>query len=323
MKRKFDDFLADNVLCAKSLSDLINIAKSGIKYRTIDMKLLIAITPSLVKLNNMVGMNKLKQSIFYQIIFYLQRLHSKNQDYLHTVLYGEPGCGKTTVAAIIAEIYNALGILSNNKFIVAKKKDFVAKYTGQTAPQTLEFLQSCLGGVLFIDEVYSLSNGKNNGGDSFSKEAIDTINTFLSENKNNFCCIIAGYEEDVKRCFFGVNKGLERRFQWIHIIEPYTIEDLCDILISDIAAAQWILRLSRAELIEILKTCDKKLFTNSGGDMEKLFTYIKLWHAKRIFGLMRIHRYKIVAEDVFGAIQLFKENIHLPENNEPPPHMYI
>ena len=82
-------------------------------------------------------------------------------------------------------------------FKIAKREDFVGEYLGQTAIKTKKLLKSCLGGVLFIDEAYALGPGQKDR-DSFSKEAIDTLNAFLSENKDNFCCIIAGYENDIK-----------------------------------------------------------------------------------------------------------------------------
>ena len=95
-----------------------------------------------------------------------------------------------------------MGILSNKgNFTIAKREDFIAQYLGQTAIKTRALLESCIGGILFIDEVYSLGPGQKDK-DSFSKEAIDTLNVFLSEHKDNFCCIIAGYEKRYREMFF-------------------------------------------------------------------------------------------------------------------------
>ena len=120
-------------------------------------------------------------------------MHSKNRngEYLHTIITGNPGCGKTSVAKIIGNIYANLKILSRKKnvFKIAYRDDFVAEYLGQTAIKSRKFLESCLGGVLFIDEVYSLGSGSNGEKtDSFAKECIDTLNQNLSENGDKFIC---------------------------------------------------------------------------------------------------------------------------------------
>ena len=169
-------------------------------------------------------MKCLKETVFYQILYYLQNMHLRDNssEYLHTMIYGTPGCGKTTVAQIIGKIYQTLGVLSRNGiFKIAHRDDFIAGYLGQTATKTQKLLKSCIGGILFIDEVYSLAPRENDK-DSFSKEALDTLTAFLSEHKNDFCCIAAGYEEDVENCFFAMNKGLKRRFPWVHKIDNYT-----------------------------------------------------------------------------------------------------
>ena len=108
----------------------------------------------------------------------------------------------TTLAQIVGELYSNLDILSgDNIFKKVTRDDFVAGYVGQTAIKTKSLLNSCKGGVLFIDEIYSFGSQYKES-DSFSKEAIDTLNEYLSANKDDFCCIVAGYEKEVKECFF-------------------------------------------------------------------------------------------------------------------------
>ena len=187
-----------------SITDLIELGQSIKFYKNIDNVMLWRITPYLEELNNLVGMRDLKESILYQLLYYIQGMNSRNQseEYLHTILFGNPGTGKTTVAQIIAKIYQGMGILSKNgPFKIAHRDDFIAGYLGQTAIKTMKLLKSCLGGVLFIDEVYALGPGQEDK-DSFSKEAIDTLTSFLSEHTNDFCCIAAGYEKDIHKCFF-------------------------------------------------------------------------------------------------------------------------
>lgn len=215
----------------------------------------------------------------------------------------------TTIAKIIGEMYKNMGILSpDGIFKIAKREDFVAEYLGQTVIKTKKLLESCIGGVLFIDEVYALGPGKKDQ-DSFSKEAIDTINVFLSENSDSFCCIIAGYEDDIRNCFFSVNQGLERRFQWVHRIEPYSSEELASMFIKILNDIRWkkdesVTIDSLTQLIEK----HKQLFTSYGGDIENLITKSKMAHAKRIINLKDQKKHILTLDDINFAISLMKPN---------------
>ena len=153
-------------------------------------------------------------------------LEVKNKyDMLHTIIEGPPGVGKTQLGKILAKIYLSLGIIQSNKFRIATRKDFIGEYLGHTAIKTQKVIDSCMGGVLFIDEAYSLGNGDSKK-DTFSKECIDTLNQNLSENKGKFVCIIAGYKENLEHDFFSVNPGLQRRFPFRYSIEKYTSKEL-------------------------------------------------------------------------------------------------
>lgn len=307
----------NNYICpeVKDIKSLIEISQRKINYQNIDSKILFDILPELIKLDNMVGMEKLKKTIFYQIIYYLQNMHKKGEnEYLHTVITGLPGSGKTSVAEILGKIYKNLGILSKNgSFTVAKREDFIAPYLGQTAIKTRVLLESCVGGVLFIDEAYSLGPGQKDR-DSFSKEAIDTINLFLSEHKNDFCCIIAGYEDEIQKCFLDINKGLERRFQWIHKIDSYNEKDLAKIMIKMINDINWSIILNVDELTEIIKPQIEN-FKNFGGDIENFLSKCKIMHAKRVFSLDDRHKYILTKEDLENAFKLLKKDDENDENN--------
>mgnify|MGYP003349594333 CR=1 FL=1 len=115
---------------------------------------------------------------------------------MHTVIYGPPGSGKTEVAKIIGRIFSNLGILNKKIFKKVSRNDLVAGYLGQTAIKTKDMIKASLGGVLFIDEAYSLGNSEKR--DSFAKECVDTLCEALSEHKHNWMVIIAGYEKDLK-----------------------------------------------------------------------------------------------------------------------------
>ena len=295
-----------------NIKDLIAIGKTLKFYKNIDVVVLWDILPYLEDLENMIGMSSLKDTLFYQIIYYLQNMHkrNKNEEYLHTIISGNPGCGKTTVAKIIGNIYTNLGVLSNryNTFTIGYRDNFVAEYLGQTAVKTRKFLESCLGGVLFIDEVYSLGPGQKDK-DSFSKEAIDTICSFLSEHKNDFCCIVAGYKDDIKKCFLSVNQGLDRRFPWRHDIEEYTNENMVDIFTKMIKETKWTLKdeVDTRYILNFFKE-HKELIKHTGRSIETFISKLKMVHSKRVFCLEKEHKFIINKEDMKNGIESVKKH---------------
>jgi SpoVK/Ycf46/Vps4 family AAA+-type ATPase len=313
-----------------NIQGLIEMAQTGLKYCNIDTQVLWNILPQLIELDNMIGMKELKDTVFYQVIYYIQKLYvGDNRDYLHTAIMGPPGTGKTSVAKILGEMYKNMNILSEGGiFKIAKRTDFVAEYLGQTSIKTKKLLESCLGGVLFIDEVYALGPGSKDH-DSFSKEAIDTINVFLSEHKNDFCCIIAGYEEDIVQCFFNVNKGLERRFHWIHRISGYSVDDMTEMFFKMVGDIGWTNECDRIFIKNIISSrdvrkCVRGQFKNFGGDIENLVTKCKMAHALRIFSEENPIKYCITNDDVQEAMKYLIPNT-LDSGAEEPlkyPEMY-
>lgn len=299
----------EHIPALETVSDLVQLSKSRKFYHNVDMHMLWNISECLEELDSMIGMEKLKETLFVQILYYLQKLHkrNRNEEYLHILILGPPGSGKTTVAKIIGNLYVKMGILSDTgTFKIAYRDDFIAEYLGQTAIKTKKLLKSCIGGVLFIDEIYALGPGKNDR-DSFSKEAIDTLTGFLSEHKNDFCCIAAGYEEDIKASFLSINKGLMRRFPWVHRIDPYSSKELATIFSKIVYEAKWTLTMKKDDLHEIIET-NKDFFIHSGGDMEVLLSKSKMCHAKRVFGKSLKYRYKLDKNDITGALQMMRRD---------------
>ena len=234
------------------------------------------------ELNKMIGMNNLKNNVIDQIIYFIQKLHlselTKNGDFMHTVIYGPPGIGKTEIAKIIGKIFSGLGVLKKNVFKKATRADLIAGYLGQTALKTKDLIKECLGGVLFIDEAYALGNPEKR--DSFAKECIDTLCEALSDNKENLMVIIAGYEEDLDNCFFAYNQGLNSRFPWRFKTDDYSAEELKLIFEKKVHDISW-------SFIEPLDTewfeKNKKYFKFFGRDMETLFSKTKIAHSRRVF----------------------------------------
>lgn len=300
-----------------SIKDLIELGKSIRYYKNLDTVMLWRITPYLEELQSLIGMDSVKESIFYQVIYYLQGMHKRNnEEYLHTVIYGSPGTGKTTVSKIIGNLYKAMGVLSSDgTFTVAHRDDFIAGFLGQTATKTKKLLKSCLGGVLFIDEAYSLAP-RDNDRDSFSKEAIDTITGFLSEHKNDFCCIIAGYEDEVQNCFFGMNQGLKRRFPWVHRIPDYSKQELYQIFLRMTKDMNWTVNAEEKDIINIFDK-HKELFKHAGGDIETYISKCKMVHAKRVFSLSNDLKFILTKEDLKEALKFVKKNENKEESKTP------
>ena len=317
--------LLDKAPHMKNLQDLIDTGLSVKSYRGIDCVMLWRITPYLEELQNLIGMEDLKQTIFLQVSYYMQGFHKRNSknEYMHTVIYGPPGSGKTTVAQIVANIYKELGILSSNgKFKIARREDFIAGYLGQTATKTAKLLASCIGGVLFIDEAYALAPGKEDS-DSFAKEAIDTLNSFLSEHSHEFCCIIAGYEEAINTCLFGTNAGLRSRFPWIHRIGLYKAEDLFEMFKRECSLIDWELIPKENKVIELFKN-NIDLFPNTGRDVENFMTKVKMEHAFLLISGGEGERFKLSFEDLTLGMKSLRASFpEIEPTDSPPQGMYI
>lgn len=149
----------------------------------------------------------------------------------HLLLYGNPGTGKTTVARLLAGIYHELNLLPRRNIVEVKREQLVVGFQGQTAPNVAQRIQASKGGVLFIDEAYSLYRGKD---DISGKEAIDTLVSYLENNRNDLVVIMAGYEDRMKELLTEANDGLISRFANVIVMDDYSKEELYQIATSDI-----------------------------------------------------------------------------------------
>ena len=294
-----------------SLSDLINIVDKN-EYRTdteynIDLKSLHNIKAELIDLNNMIGMENMKQSVVDQLLYFVQNLHvgKDSGDFKHTAIYGPPGTGKTEIAKIIGKMYSKMGILKNTIFKKVTRSDLIGGYLGQTAIKTRKVIEECMGGVLFIDEAYSLANSEKE--DSYSKECLDTLCEALSDHKNDFMVIIAGYEDELNETFFRVNKGLQSRFIWRFTMDEYSSPELMKIFKKKVADQEWMFE-DEEQIKERWFADRKDNFKSFGRDMELLFTYTKIAHGRRIYGKDKDCRKKISLDDVNKAYDVFLKN---------------
>ena len=184
------------------------------------------------ELNELVGLEKVKTML--KELVSLIDLKSKTEGdlnikniNLHMVFLGNPGTGKTTVARIVAQILYNLKYIKQNKLIEVSSKDLVAEYVGQTAPKTMAVVEKALGGVLFVDEAYSLATG-NGVGNSYNEEAIATLIQAMENYRDNLVVIFAGYTKEMQS-FLNANSGIVSRIGYTVEFEDYTTEELLKI----------------------------------------------------------------------------------------------
>ena len=184
------------------------------------------------ELNALVGLDKVK-NMLHDLVDLIELKNKTKDDLkikninLHMVFLGNPGTGKTTVARIVAEMLYNLKYIKQNKLIEVSSKDLVAEYVGQTAPKTNAVVQKALGGVLFVDEAYSLASG-NGQGNSFNEEAIATLIQAMENYRDDLVVIFAGYTREMQD-FLNANSGIVSRIGYTVEFEDYTQEQLIQI----------------------------------------------------------------------------------------------
>jgi len=308
---KFEKKMVNIQVEIEGLDDLLKLIedyplKFDVEYN-INMESIHNIKEPLIELKNMIGMHKLKNSIVDQILYFIQEFHkvsnTKNDDFMHTVIYGPPGTGKTETAKIIGKIFSKLGILSKKYFKKVTRADLIAGYLGQTAIKTRDVINEAKGGVLFIDEAYALGNPEKR--DSFAKECIDTLCEGLSDNKDDLMVIIAGYEEELKNCFFSYNQGLDSRFTWRFNTDDYKYDELFLIFQKKVKDIGWKLNDKVNKTWFIDKMDYFKFF---GRDIETLLAKIKIAHGRRVFCLSKDKKLVITLKDVNKGFEMFIDN---------------
>lgn len=303
------------IRCIKDLLQIVHDCPDdpSIQYN-IDVSALHKMKTSLMALDGMVGMSEVKNDVLDQLLYLLQGLHKSSTgtgDYLHTVLYGPPGTGKTELAKILGKMYSQIGILSKGTFRKVTRSDLIGGYMGQTTLKTREVIHDALGGVLFIDEAYSIGDKEDK--DRYSDECIDTLCESLSNYKDDLMVIIAGYEKEMKERFFKHNQGLESRFAWRFHTDKYTYRDLYLIFLKKVDEIGWSL------MEEVSDSWFKKNyehFAYYGRDVETLLSKTKVAHSRRVMGLSEECRRKLSLEDMNKGLQQFLKHSMTTHNRE-------
>ena len=244
------------------------------------------------ELNELVGLETIKHDV--EELIGLAKVRKMREEKgmkavpvsLHLVFSGNPGTGKTTVARILAKLYKEIGILSTGQLIETDRSGLVAGYVGQTAIKTQKKIQEAMGGVLFIDEAYTL----NQEGENFGQEAIDTILKAMEDHRDKFIVIVAGYTELMK-AFVESNPGLRSRFNKFFEFPDYTVDELQEIFKMQCKKYQYKLTDEAAEAVreEIirLEAAKGENFANAR-EVRNLFEKIITNQASRVADLENV-----------------------------------
>lgn len=255
------------------------------------------------ELNQLIGLNNVKTKvndlIIYQKVQQLRKLQglSISKNTLHLAFTGNPGTGKTTVARIVGRIYKQIGLLSKGHFIEVSRTDLIAGYQGQTAHKVKEVIERSKGGVLFIDEAYSIT--ENEHSDSYGRECLTELTKALEDYRDDLVVIVAGYTEPMQK-FFKSNPGLRSRFNTFIEFDDYDASELFDILNKMCLEHDYILS-SEASIII------KEYFTMSVNNKEKQFANGRF--VRNIFDdLIMNHARRVVSIEKPSCIELKEIN---------------
>ena len=295
---------------------------------------------SLIKLTSMIGLTKVKTSIYEQLAYAITMADKVKHSppMLHTIITGPPGCGKSNLATIIANLLASISSLRKQpdklkiqaesledyiekliasdivlapsepvKFVKASRDDLIGKYQGHTAVKTRNIIKSALGGVLYIDEAYQLLNNEE-GKDSFGRECLTTLNEAMSEHPDDLIVIFSGYS-DCMEALFKVQPGLKRRFMWQFFVDPYSPDEIAQIFMKQMTDDDWKVTFSVDYLVKLI-TDNLKYFNYYGGSTLQL----------KYFSILSYCRDKLIKSDVpeYTITEAMIENglSRLKDNNQ-------
>lgn len=263
------------------------------------------------ELNSLTGLGAVKQDI--NSLINLVRIRKLREDKglkqtpmsLHLVFSGNPGTGKTTVARLLSKIYHKLGVLSKGQLIEVDRSKLVSQYIGKTAIQVQETVQSAIGGILFIDEAYTLT--RDTSGQDFGPEAVDTLLKCMEDNRDNFIVIVAGYPQLMEE-FLASNPGLRSRFnKFIHFVD-YEPDEMVNIFKTMCEKSEYILD---DDCVEYVRQFFTKRYMNrdstfaNGRDVRNFFEKAVVNQANRLStksNLSNIDLSEILIDDINSIV---------------------
>lgn len=259
------------------------------------------------ELDELIGLEDVKSQIEQILNFVKVKKNKGNMPMLHMVFEGNPGTGKTTIARIIGKIFAENKILSDeNKFVEVDREKLVGKYVGWTASKTKEAVEEAKGGVLFVDEAYSLVNDDSHR--DFGYEAIDTLIKEMEDNRDNLCVIFAGYTNEMEKLLKS-NPGFESRIQFKIKFPDYTSKELYQVFVKLCHKEDYKLSSNIKEIIiKYFEDEKKKENFSNARCVRNLFEKVEFEQASRIVKEKNLKNSKIIREDVIKAIEKCKSN---------------
>lgn len=312
---------------AKTLAaQLLEINLEELSIRTVEASAesaqeKLSLSDSLEQLNKLIGLNEVKTQVSKLInVHQANNIRSaqglpKVPVGLHCVFTGSPGTGKTTVARYLASMYNSIGLLPSNKVYEVDRSALVAGYVGQTALKVQDAVEKAKGGVLFIDEAYSLSA---DSGAGFGDEAISTLVKAMEDNRENLAIIVAGYKEPMKQ-FIESNQGLKSRFQnYIHFSD-YSSKELLSIFEELCHSHKMeIDQLTKVDLLKHIEAAKPQGDQGNARYIRNLFEkmYLNMSHRAAEDGNIDLHEIlKFNSKDI-PSIEARKQTIGFAPNKE-------
>jgi hypothetical protein len=265
--------------------DLLKLAKMSKKKMFKDCQKLPALVDVLTKIDSLVGLNKIKNELVTFILLYCQqeKLKLKNKQKLkHIILSGPPGVGKSTLSIYLAELLCIIHNMKNNHVVFGSSRNMIASYVGHTAKATQHVINHSLGGILLIDEAYSI--GGNPEQQSFALECVNTLNENLTSQNlpgmDGFICIIIGYKQSLQNSFFSLNRGLERRFNTVFELNKYNASELYEMFKRK--SKDSIFKCDD-DLTDFFKE-NESLFIHHAASVDDLVNKIELMYIDSLFG---------------------------------------
>lgn len=278
------------------MADSITVARKAVSGEaksedvTVKKNEKISLEEALKRLSDLEGLDRVKGRVRDWIdqikVFRMRKARGMSVPDMsyHMVFTGNPGTGKTTVARLMAQIYCALGILSEGQLVEVDRAGLVAGYVGQTAAKTKDVIKKAYGGVLFIDEAYTLANG---GSNDFGQEAVDTLLKEMEDKRDNLVVIVAGYDAPMEK-FIASNPGLRSRFKNFIQFTDYTGVELYNIFSGMCASNQYMLDAEARRIVskyfdDLYKNRDKNF--GNGRDVRNLFENAVTMQSRRVAAL--------------------------------------
>ena len=264
----------------------------------------------LQELDELVGLDEVKEQIKKVISFVKTSKMRNNMPMLHMCFNGNPGTGKTTVARIVGKIFAEEQILSDKEvFVEAQRCDLIGKYVGHTAPMTQKMIEKSLGGILFIDEAYSIASYiQDEGGRDYGAECIATLLKGMEDNRENLCVILAGYTNEMQH-MLEVNPGFESRIQFSIDFPDYSAEALYNIFKNLCHKEKYKISSNvKALLIQHFNNAKNKKNFSNARYVRNLYEKVKIEQSYRVTTNMNENINLIKRCDIEKAVESFKPN---------------